>query len=176
VDERGERYTRLGESGTPVIIRDTYFFNLLWFRVKLAMQPLVRNYYSDMADAYLEGEPLRRFLTKLDDLHAVCSSHEVDLRVAIFPFLHNLGPDYPFAAAHQKLVEHCHNNDIPVLDLAPVLQSHLGEGLVVNRFDAHPNERAHQLAAEAMEHDLLRDLFESDVPAKSSESSTLRRR
>jgi hypothetical protein len=45
-----------------------------------------------------------------------------------------------------------------VLDLWPVLKPHLGEGLTVNRFDAHPNERAHALAAEAIERELLRDL------------------
>lgn len=165
VDERGERYTHLFEPGPPLFFRDTYFFNLLWFRLKQAMEPQVRNYYGDLAEAYRQGEPLRRFLRKLDDLHEVCSRHEVDLRVAVFPFLHNLGPAYPFAAAHQKLVDHCHNHQIPALDLAPVLEPHLAEVLVVNRFDAHPNERAHQLAAEAMERDLLPDLMGTGVHA-----------
>jgi hypothetical protein len=159
VDERGKRYERQGELGPPVILRDTYFFNLLWFRLRLAMQPQVRNYYSDLATAYEEGEPQRQFLQKLDDLRALCAWHQIDLRVAIFPFLHNLGPEYPFAAAHRTIVEHCQANEIPVLDLAPVLEPHIGEGLVVNRFDAHPNERAHELAAEAMERELLPDLM-----------------
>jgi hypothetical protein len=159
VDERGERYMHLGEPGPPFFFRDTYFFNLLWFRLKLAMKPQIRDYYSDLAAAYQEGEPLRRFLRRLDDLHDRCLSHEVDMRVAIFPFLHNLGPDYPFKAAHQKLVEHCRKHEIRVLDLAPALEPHTAEGLVVNRFDAHPNERAHQLAAEAMERELLPDLM-----------------
>jgi hypothetical protein len=161
VDERGERYTRMGQLGAPIFFRDTYFFNLLWFRLRLALQPQVRNYYADLADAYQEGEPLRRLLHKLDDLHELCASYEIDLRVAIFPFLHNLGPGYPFAGAHRKLVDHCRKQEIPVLDLAPVLEPHLAEGLVVNRFDAHPNERAHQLAADAMERELLPDLLES---------------
>jgi hypothetical protein len=46
---------------------------------------------------------------------------------------------------------------VPVLDLRPVLESHAGEGLTVNRFDAHPNERAHALAAAAIERELLDD-------------------
>ncbi|MBS0266274.1 MAG: hypothetical protein JSS02_30370, partial [Planctomycetes bacterium] len=156
---RGERYVDLGTPGPPIILRDTYFFNLLWFRMRLAMKPQVRNYYGDMAQAYQEGEPLRRFLNKLDDLHRLCQSHGIDLRVAIFPFLHNLGPEYPFKAAHERLVQHCQAESIPILDLAPILEPHLAEGLVVNRFDAHPNERAHQLAAEAMEAGLLADLL-----------------
>lgn len=159
VDERGERYLHLGEPGAPVFFRDTYFFNLLWFRIRLAMEPKVRDYYGDMAEAYQEGEPLRRFLRKLDDLQQTCASHRVDLRVVIFPFLHNLAGDYPFAAGHQRVVDRCHELQIPVLDLAPVLKPYLAEGLVVNRFDAHPNELAHRLAAEAMERDLLPDLM-----------------
>ena len=97
----------LGALGAPFFIRDTYFFNLLWFRLRAAMQPQVRSYYADMAEAYQEGEPLKRFLRKLDNLQDICSTYKVDLRVAIFPFLHNLGPDYPFAPAHRKVLDHC---------------------------------------------------------------------
>ncbi|MBI3862248.1 MAG: SGNH/GDSL hydrolase family protein [Planctomycetia bacterium] len=161
VESNGERYSKMGKLRAPFLIRDTYFFNLLWFRLKAAMQPQVRNYYSDLADAYREGEPLTRFLYTLDELHSLCVRHKIELRIAIFPFLHNLGPDYPFAAAHKVLIDHCRRQEIPVLDLAPALEPHLSEGLMVNRFDAHPNERAHQLAAEAILNDLLSDLTKS---------------
>ena len=33
------------------------------------------------------------------------------------------------------------------LDLLPAYRAHRDEDLVVNRFDAHPNERAHAIAA-----------------------------
>jgi hypothetical protein len=159
VANAGERYVHLGEPGPPLFFSDTYFFNLLWFRFKLAMKPQVRNYYDDLAEAYKEGKPLNRFLYSFDKLRATCAGHQVELRVAIFPFLHNLGPDYPFAAAHQTLVDYCREQEIPVLDLTAVLELHLSEGLTVNVFDAHPNERAHQLAAETLERELLPDLF-----------------
>ena len=68
----------------------------------------------------------------------------------VFPFMHNLGPDYDFHHAHTKLVKYCREAKIPVLDLEPVLAPHVEEGLTVSRFDAHPNERAHELAAEAI--------------------------
>ncbi len=35
---------------------------------------------------------------------------------------------------------------------------------MVSRFDAHPNERAHAIAAEAMEQDLLSDLVRPKQP------------
>jgi hypothetical protein len=106
-----------------------------------------RDWYGDMAQGYT-GEPGQRLLQEIDRLHGLCRSHNVELRVVIFPFLHNLGPDYPFAAAHRRIATHCRDTEIPVLDLRPVLEPHRAEGLMVNRFDSHPNERAHALAAQ----------------------------
>jgi hypothetical protein len=96
---------------------------------------------------------------KLEELRDFCEAHHIDLRIGIFPFLHNLGPEYPFEAGHEKIAEFCRHESISCLDLKPVLLPHVGEGLMVNRFDAHPNERAHALVAEALERDLLADLF-----------------
>ena len=45
-----------------------------------------------------------------------------------------------------------------MLDLQPIFSEHTGEKLEVSRFDAHPNERAHAIAAEAIEKDLFSDL------------------
>lgn len=138
----------------------TYFLNLLWFRVKQATHPKVRDYYSELATAY-KGRPALRMLAEIDRLKSSCKAAGIQLRIAVFPFLHNLGPKYPFGPAHALLLEHCREVHIPVMDLYPALEPHAGEGLVVGRFDAHPNERAHALAAEALEKNLLRDLFDA---------------
>lgn len=146
------------------LLRDTYFLNMLYFRVQQARLPDVRNYYSDLARFY-GSDAWNAVQATLDDLRGFCRNHHIDLRIAIFPFLHNLGPDYPFDVAHERIAEWCREKHVPCLDLKPVLLSHIGEGLTVNRFDAHPNERAHALAAAAMEKDLLADLFtESPAP------------
>jgi hypothetical protein len=87
-------------------------------------------------------------------MRAQCARHGIELRVVIFPFLTTLGDDDPFAPAYDRLASHCADHQIPCLDLRPALVPHVAEGLVVNRFDAHPNERAHALAAEAILADL----------------------
>ncbi len=140
------------------LFRSTYFFNMFYFRVQQARLPDVRNYYSDLAESY-QGTPWNGMRRKLDELREFCQDHDIDLRIVIFPFLHNLGPDYPFDVAHDRILGYCRETALPCLDLKPVLLPHVGEGLTVNRFDAHPNERAHALAAEAMELGLLQDLF-----------------
>ena len=124
------------------------------------MQPQVRSYYADLADAYQEeGNHCADFCTCSIACTTSVPATTSTCAWQRFPFL-LLGPNYPFAAARQKIVDPLpRRQKIPVLDLAPVLEPHLAEGLVVNGFDAHPNERAHQLAAEAMERELLPDLM-----------------
>lgn len=158
-DAAGKLHDRIdGMQPQFLLFRDTYFLNLVYFRLQQFRRPEVRGYYAHLQDSY-RGRPWQRMREKLDELQQICREHRVDLRIAIFPFLHNLGPDYPFHHAHQVLVDYCHERKIPMLDLEPVLAPHVNEGLTVNRFDAHPNSRAHELAAEAMERELLGDLF-----------------
>ncbi len=146
------------------LFRDTYFLNMLYFRVQQAWLPEVRSYYSHLADSY-RGAPWQGMSRKLDELAEYCSSKKIDLRIVVFPFLHNLGPEYPFDAGHQKIVEYCRDAKLRCLDLKPVLLPHAAEVLTVNRFDAHPNELAHALAARAIETDLLEDLFAGELIA-----------
>ncbi|HEY2251725.1 MAG TPA: SGNH/GDSL hydrolase family protein [Planctomycetaceae bacterium] len=146
------------------LFRDTYFLNMLYFRLQQARLPEVRSYYSQLADSY-RGAPWQGMRSKLDELREYCAKKKIDLRIVIFPFLHNLGPEYPFDAAHEKIAEYCREAHLRCLDLKPVLLPHVAEGLTVNRFDAHPNERAHALAAQAIETDLLDDLFTGDLIA-----------
>lgn len=139
------------------LITQTYFPNWLYFRWRQAAGR-GGEYFPHLRDSYSES-PWDGVKRKLDQLHADCKSHNVDFRMVIFPFLHNLGPDYPFHDAHRKLREYCETAGIPVLDLEPILTPHVAEGLTVNRFDAHPNERAHGLVADALRDQLLKDLF-----------------
>jgi hypothetical protein len=131
------------------LFRDTYFFNLLYFRIQQAQRPQVKSYYDFMSD-YYAGEPWERMKQKLATIHELCEKNGCEFRLLIFPFLHNLNDDYAFASAHEQIVESCRENNIAVEDLLPVMQKHSAEGLIVSRFDAHPNERANKLAADAI--------------------------
>lgn len=150
---------RLDEASPKFFLwRHSYFLNMLYFRILQAQLPEVRNYYALLADSYRDF-PWEGMQSRLERLREFCKANDVDLRIAIFPFLNNLGPDYPFDEAHARIGEYCRDHGLPCLDLKPVLLPHAAEGLTVNRFDAHPNERAHALVAEAMEQQLLADLF-----------------
>ena len=153
------------------LFRNTYFFNLMFYRVRYLLAPELRDYYTFVRE-YYESEPWQRMQEKLSDVQKLCQSHGTDFRVIIFPFLHNLGPDYPFHHAHQEAAEYCHQVGIPVLDLEPVLTNHVSEGLTLNRFDAHPNKRTHKLTAQAIWESFFRDLTPSSHRSTEKPSST----
>jgi len=158
--QHAEFYNKLGAHGPQAFLfRESYLLNLLYFRLRQFTVPAVRDYYAFL-DSYYQGPPWDRMQVKLDSVRELCRENGAELKIVVFPFLHNLGPDYSFRAAHRKITDYCQQRGIPVLDLEPVLTPHVGDGLRVNRFDAHPNERAHQLAAEA----LLRNLIPGGSP------------
>lgn len=142
------------------LIRHTYFLNLAYFRLQSLQQPDGPGYFDYLVDSYdpEKGPAWERLQRKLDALIAFCRGRDIELRVALFPFLHNLGPDYPFADAHRRLTAFLDDRGVRRLDLRDALEPHIGEGLVVNRFDAHPNERAHARVATAMLANLFGDL------------------
>jgi hypothetical protein len=145
------------------LFRDTYLLNWLYFRYLQFQYAKGTSYFSRLAEAY-RGPPWQGLRAKLSQMHQDCVEHHVDFRMVIFPFMQDLGPNYPFREADAKLVEFCNSEKIPVLDLEPAFRGHAGEHLVVSRFDAHPNERAHEIAAKAMEAGLLSDLVTPDKP------------
>ncbi len=129
--------------------KHTYFYNLLYHRLRHWSNAGTNDYYGYLTTSY-EGEPWSQFQRKLEQLNQQCRDRNARLLVVLFPFLTALGENDPFLPAYAKMREHCEQLNIPCLDLTPVMTNHQREGLVVSRFDAHPNERAHALAAEAI--------------------------
>lgn len=131
------------------LFRDTYFFNLLYFRWQQFQRPQVKNYY-DFVQEYYADEPWTQMSEQLLSMKTLCAENGCEFQLVIFPFLHALGSDDGFAPIHAQIVTFCEENGIAVLDLRPSLLPHADEGLVISRFDAHPNVRANQIAAETI--------------------------
>jgi hypothetical protein len=154
-DPTMSRSTQLSHFEPPgFLFRDTYFFNWIYFRSQLLIRPDVKSYY-DFVNDYYSGETLNRFRTTLERTSTLCAENDCRFSVVVFPFLHNLSTNNEFSVAHERIADACVRLSIPYLDLQPTLLSHVGDGLTVNPFDAHPNARAHHLAAEAISGKLL---------------------
>lgn len=141
------------------LFRDTYFYNWLYYRVQMLRLPKLHNYY-EYVHQYYSGKPWQKMERELNKLQTLLREQGTELRFVIFPFLHNLGPDYPFRDCHQQLLKYAAEHQIRAIDLEPILSQHISEGLTINPYDAHPSIRAHTLAAEAILRELLPDLIQ----------------
>jgi hypothetical protein len=134
----------------------TYFLNWLHFLWQQYDAGRTVDYFPHLADSYNSPVWLN-VRSSLSRIQKQCEENGAEFRMVFFPFLHNLGPDYPFKHAHRKLAEFCEERGVRYLDLEPVLTPHRDEGLMVNRFDNHPNERCHALVADAIVSHLMND-------------------
>jgi lysophospholipase L1-like esterase len=128
---------------------NSFLINTYYFRLKARLNPEVTGYYTHLRSAY-EGHLWNEQRQRLDRFREACDAVGGRLLVVTFPFLHAMGDNYEFRAAHQKLRDFWSERSVPHLDLLDLFEQHRDETLTVNRYDAHPNERAHALAADAI--------------------------
>jgi len=131
------------------VFKHSYFLNTLYFRFIASADPDVVNYFDFTLDAY-KGAIWRQQEFRLRALAQHVKSRGGRLRVVTFPFLHNLHEGYSFEPVHQQLARLWKSLGVPNLDLVELYGSKVGDDLVVGAHDAHPNEHAHRLAAEAL--------------------------
>ncbi|MBI1286276.1 MAG: hypothetical protein GC178_01745 [Flavobacteriales bacterium] len=160
IPEAQEVYREMAEFDRNLnyIERESYLVNTLVFRIMANRNPNVTNYYAFLKDRY-SGETWKQQKSVLKQLKALVEENGGHLVVATIPFLHQL-EDYQFQSVHDSLVLFWHDSEVPYLNLLPVFESESSESVVVNRFDAHPNEHAHRIIADALE-PFIRSQFKS---------------
>lgn len=131
------------------IAEHSYFFNTIHYRIVAAKDPDISNYYQFTLDAY-QGKLWEQQKQRLQELKEIITSHGGKLLVVIFPFVHAVGPDYPYKEVHRKLKAFWKNSGVPYLDLYDLYAGYNPQKLTVNAYDAHPNEFAHSLASQAI--------------------------
>jgi hypothetical protein len=107
--------------------------------------------YSEIAVGNPRWERCRAALAEIQRL---TSAERADLLVVVWPMLVDLGPDYPYRAQHQVVVDECRRLGIAVLDLLPAFEGHEASTLWAERNDHHPNATALEMAADGVVRDL----------------------
>lgn len=150
VPEWQEISERIYSSSRPgFFFEHSYFLNTLFYRWKAASIPDVSNYYEFVRDNY-QGPIWEMQKQRLKFLRDRVHSQGGQFLIVTFPFLHALGPDYEYRSIHKRLDEYWNELNVPHLDLLSVYKSSLPHEVTVNAHDAHPNERAHKMAARAI--------------------------
>lgn len=130
--------------------RNSYFLDTLSFRFAARRNNYMPRYYEMMRAAYT-GPLWEQQQGRLTTLRDLVIAHGGRLTVVTFPFLNSLGANSEYAPVHAQLDQFWRSLGVPHLDLLPLYQDLPSPKLTVNRRDAHPNEYAHALAADAME-------------------------
>lgn len=140
-----------GSSGKSVL------YNYVKYRILRAV--VSRRTAEEYRRAYFEGkggmensgmwEPCKESMLSIK---ALAEDTDTGLLFVIFPILTDLDDDYAFQEIHDIVVDYLVENDIGVFSLLPAYVKYPGksESLWVNIVNAHPNEKGHEIAAEAL--------------------------
>ena len=141
---------RIFDSAPPgYLFEHSYLFNTIYHRWQKAHVPEVARYFEFVRRDY-EGPVWERQKHRLESLRGMVRARGGKLLVVTFPFLHALGTDYQFIETHERIDRFWRELNVPYLDLLDTYRGGSPDELTVNPFDAHPNERAHRMAAEAI--------------------------
>jgi len=121
--------------------------DFVWFRLRMADDPRVKSFFDWELEAYTDPRIWSVQCERFRAIAETCRRAAVRLDVVIFPFFTGWGAGYRFGPAHAALAAGWKAAGIDVIDLSDAYRGIPGEDLMVNRFDAHPNERAHEIAA-----------------------------
>ncbi len=119
-------------------------------RVQLPRAPTVRGYHDWLADGFADADIRRRHQLQLEAIMRHCREQGVTLRVVLFPFLRVSGNKFDAESVHDSLRRFFETGDVNVLDLLTTLAGANSADLMVNSHDAHPNEQANELFADAI--------------------------
>jgi hypothetical protein len=144
------------------LCRHSYLLDFVRTRIKAMRDPDIANYFDFVRSGY-RGFLWERQKSRLRSFRDLVESHGGHLLVVTFPFFQTLGDNYPYQAIHDELDQFWREEHIPSLDLLPVYRNLPTGKLIVNRFDPHPNEYAHSLAAEAIDKFLQPHMTNSPV-------------
>ena len=136
------------------LCQNSYFVNLFYHRWQLRQNSYMRNYFDEVEAAY-QGP-----LWEVEKIGLLAFANLTKIRggrllVVTFPYM-----DVPlrFKSVHDQLDQYWQEQGVPHLDLLATFSNLPPAKLVVNPHDAHPNEYAHALAAEAIEAFLIREI------------------
>ena len=128
----------------------SFLLDYLYYRIYAPSVPSDFNYFDWLAEGFKNPETWQEHQSDLGRIIARCREAGAQLRVAILPFLRTVGDRYQPDEIHGLIERFFAANQVPVVDLLPATKGRDVQSLTVNPHDAHPNERANRLFADAI--------------------------
>ena len=122
-----------------------------WGRQRFLQNTQAASYIRDCVESFSEdSDNWKHSQQALNEIQQICTENDIGFLVAIFPFFVNLDGEYPFQSIHDIVRAHCEDAGIDVIDIRKAYAGHSGPDLWVHPTDQHPNEEAHEIAAQAV--------------------------
>jgi hypothetical protein len=110
----------------------------------------------DEQHMHMDSEGYRLMYASLEELARSTARDQVALNVVIYPALRALDSQYYQELIYSKLERRCVEDGISCVNLFPAFRDKDEDELHVSIMDAHPNEQANAIAAQALASDLLK--------------------
>jgi hypothetical protein len=144
------------------IVHGSYFFNYLYH---LFPDPKAgKAYLQYLGEAHARPDVMLAYRQQLTDIHVAAREKGKRFAAVLFPMMNWVeGSEF----AIQPVRVFWEDRGVPCLDLSSIYLPYSPEELMVNAKDAHPNEFAHQLAADAIWEWMQRErLLKSESPGQ----------
>jgi hypothetical protein len=150
----GERPPRNGDAGW---VSMSYAATYLGRQLNGILADFGFNLHRDMDEQHerMDSEGYRLMYASLQSLARSCARDAVQLHVVIYPALRALDSPYYQDLIYSKLERRCARDGISCVNLFPAFRGRDPDALHVSIMDAHPNELANGIAADALAAELL---------------------
>jgi hypothetical protein len=139
-----------GNKILQTLILKSYFVNFLYYRLAGMIENTSREYDNWQKNLFLEKEVWEIHKRHFEKLQDASRQGKFKLLVVIFPFMGQIGKDYGYMEVHKKLHDFFYKERIEFVDMIDDFLGTERKELIVNRYDAHPNEEANSLVAEKL--------------------------
>lgn len=123
-----------------------YLYRSVW----LPREPSVRMYQGWLAAGYADPGVWKAQVDRLHGLAVTCRERGVTFRAVLLPYIRVDDSKLSRPALHAQVRNALKQISVEVLDVLPVIAGEDWRNLIVNRNDAHPNESAHAIIADAI--------------------------
>lgn len=154
----GEGFFGPVRSGIAARNRDSWLYRNLyawrWWRDRLDRREISDRYSREILLAYLGDEEQtaewRAAQANLRTIRDESAALGARTGLVVFPILADFGPRHPFLPVIDRIEQAGIEAGLPVLDLLPAFRGEDPSGLWVSPLDQHPNQRGHEIAAQAI--------------------------
>ncbi|MDH5415428.1 MAG: SGNH/GDSL hydrolase family protein [Flavobacteriaceae bacterium] len=139
------------------LFTNSFFLNFVYVRSKIFSMPEFMNYFAWLSDSYDDGKKWELEKSQVRRFKEICMKNRISMKVVVLPLIGDISKDFMMRKAHEKMAIFLNEEGIPYIDLSKRLSQYPVKKLMVNKFDAHPNEFAQRIIAD----EIWKNFFEA---------------